>query len=112
MVLTKKDIELIKKHGYDDAFFVCEHDGWFLLKNSEGRCVFHNGTQCCIYEFRPEGCSLYPVVFDKDTNTMILDSECPQKNLFPRSKQKETQLRHLVSVLEGERALRKKIKNK
>jgi uncharacterized protein len=108
MILTSKDIETIKKLGYTDGFFVSEKNRWLQLKNNKGRCVFHNGTLCTIYDDRPEGCVLYPIVFDKDHHKAILDSDCPQKHCFPLTKDKSQQLNKLIQVLEKERTERKK----
>lgn len=112
MVLTNQDVQRIKKEGYDVGFFVKEHQGWLRLKNSQGRCVFHNGIKCTIYPSRPEGCILYPIVFDKDTDSAIYDSECPMKHCFRLTGAKTRHLSALVTVLEKERIERRKVKNK
>lgn len=106
MLLSSRDIENIQKIGYDRQFFVSEHKGWLQLKNHQGRCVFHNGTQCTIYFQRPEGCTLYPVVYDKDNDSAILDNECPQKHCFSLSKTKSQQLHNLILILEKEKTER------
>jgi Fe-S-cluster containining protein len=108
MVLSYHDIENIQKMGYNRKFFLSERNGWLQLKNHQGRCVFHNGTRCTIYHQRPEGCTLYPVVYDKDNECAILDSECPQKNCFVLEKSKIQQLFDLISALQHERTQRKK----
>jgi Fe-S-cluster containining protein len=107
MILTYHDIENIEKKGYDRNYFITEHDGWFMLKNKNSRCVFHNGTLCTIYHERPEGCTLYPVVYDTDDACAILDDECPQQQCFPLTKPKESQLHALVRILEKERMQRR-----
>jgi Fe-S-cluster containining protein len=112
MILSYRDVENIQKQGYEQIFFVTEHEGWLQLKNAKGRCVFHNGTRCTIYHQRPEGCTLYPVVYDKDNKKAILDSECPQKHRFPLEKSKIQQLFGLISTLERERNQREKQKKK
>jgi Fe-S-cluster containining protein len=106
MILSYRDIQRIQKLGYDLEFFVHEYKGWLQLKNNMGRCVFHNGTGCTIYRQRPKGCTLYPVVYDKDNRCAILDSECPQRHWFSLSKVKENQLKALVLILEKERIQR------
>lgn len=111
MVLTYHDIEIITKVGYDQTYFVTERSGWFQLKNSHGRCIFHTGDACSIYEHRPEGCTLYPVVYDNDNQCAILDSECPQRQLFSLGRGSVRKLTTLVSTLQYERAERKKFKN-
>ena len=107
MVLTYRDIENIQKMGYNRQFFVSEHKGWLQLKNHQGYCVFHNGKQCTIYLQKPEGCTLYPVVYDKDNDSAILDDECPQQHRFLLSKVKSKQLHNLISILEQERTERR-----
>ncbi len=111
MVLTTRDIQTIEKAGYEARIFVSERNGWLQLKNSKGRCVFHNGTICTIYDHRPKGCVLYPVVYDKDSGCAFLDSECPQILCFPLSKTKEQQINILVHHLEKERRERMQKKN-
>jgi Fe-S-cluster containining protein len=111
MVLSYRDIENIQKMGYDRQFFVSENKGWLQLKNHQGHCVFHDGTRCNIYYHRPEGCTLYPVVYDKDSNGAILDNECPQKHCFSLSKAKSRKLDLLISILEKERTERTQSKN-
>ena len=111
MVLSYNDIENIQKMGYDHQFFVSERKGWLQLQNNNGRCVFHNGTRCTIYDNRPEGCTLYPVVYNTDANSAILDNECPQKQYFSLSKAKSQQLDNLISQLEKERTERRQSKN-
>ena len=103
MILTSHDIQTIQNMGYQYDFFVVEHNGWLQLKNRKGRCVFHDGTVCSIYPQRPKGCTLYPVVYDKDNACAILDWECPQRHCFSLSKRNIQQLAMLVRILENER---------
>jgi Fe-S-cluster containining protein len=112
MILSYRDIENIQKMGYDREFFISESKGWLQLKNNNGRCVFHNGKRCTIYYHKPEGCTLYPVVYNKDNNCAILDNECPQKHCFSLSNTKSQQLNFLISLLEKERTERKNRENK
>jgi Fe-S-cluster containining protein len=108
MILTKKDIQTIQKLGYAFDFFVQEENRWLQLKNHQGRCVFHNGTICTIYDQRPKGCMLYPIVYNKDFQKAILDSDCPQRQCFKLTKEKSVDLHRLIRMLEEERAERKK----
>jgi uncharacterized protein len=112
MILSYRDIETIQQKGYDYRFFVTEHDGWLQLKNNNGRCVFHDGTCCTIYHQRPVGCTLYPVVYDKDNNCAILDEDCPQKQCFPLEKSTIQHLLDLISTLEHQRDMRQKQKRR
>lgn len=107
MPLLHKDIEQIKRLGFDTNFFVTESNGWLQLKNKDGRCVFHTGIMCSIYEDRPEGCKLYPIIYDKGTKRAIFDKDCPHRDKFQMSKSTIKQLYDVVSKLEQERAERK-----
>lgn len=82
MLLTQNDIQTIEQHGYTQDFFVKAHNGWLQLKNKHNRCVFHNKKHCTIYPYRPTGCRLYPIVYQKDDNTAIIDAECPHPTYF------------------------------
>jgi len=34
--------------------------------------------KCKIYEYRPLGCRLYPLIYDPKTDSVIVNEECPQ----------------------------------
>ncbi len=112
MILSLHDIDRIKRLGFDTNFFVTERDGWLQLKNQDGRCVFHNNIMCTIYKDRPDGCKLYPIIYDKDKKHAIFDKDCLQKDKFHLSNSITKQLYDIVSKLESERAERKKFKRK
>lgn len=106
MLLSDTDIKRIEKLGFLCDFFVNSCDGWLQLKNRDGRCVFHDGMKCLIYEHRPAGCQLYPIIFDKDNNCAILDEECPYRTKFFITQSLRKKLFHLVSRVISERSLR------
>ena len=110
MVLTNHDIDTIQKLGYEYQFFVTKHNEWLQLKNTHGHCVFYNGTECGIYPYRPKGCTLYPIVYDKTKNRAMLDNECPQRHCFSLSSLKQQELKNLINTLEKERRNRKQAK--
>ena len=112
MLLSYQDIERIKRLGFDTNFFVTGRGGWLQLKNQDGRCVFHSGVMCTIYENRPDGCKLYPIIYDKDKKHVVFDKDCPQRDKFHMSKSITKQLYDLVSKIECERAEQKKLKMK
>lgn len=66
--LSDKDIDTIKKKGYDEKLFTefDMHINDFVLKNKDENCVFLVKKQgkyhCMIYKARPETCKLYPFV--------------------------------------------------
>ena len=108
MLLSHQDIERIKRLGFDTNFFVTGRDGWLQLKNQDGRCVFHSSIMCTIYENRPDGCKLYPIIYDKDKNCAVFDEDCPHRHRFKRSNNTKQQLYNLISKLEVEKVQRKR----
>lgn len=82
MLLSNKDVEKIKNLGYAVNYFVENKKDWLKLKNKNGRCIFHDGTICLIYDKRPEGCKLFPLIYDEEYKYAILDEECPYKDNF------------------------------
>ncbi len=48
-------------------------EGYALLRNRQGHCVFFNSQErrCDVYSFRPSGCRVYPVVFDEDRGVVV-----------------------------------------
>lgn len=108
MILSDKDVKRIQNLGYKHDFFVNKQDGWLQLKNQNGLCVFHDGNNCLIYENRPEGCRLYPIIFDKDKNSETLDIDCPHRDRFLITDELKKQLYSLVSRVELERNKRMK----
>jgi Fe-S-cluster containining protein len=111
MPLSYKDINRIKSLGFNTNFFITKKNGWVQLKNKNGRCVFHTGVVCTIYKDRPEGCKLYPVIYDKDEDCAILDIDCPHRENFLKSEKIIKKLYCVVSKLENERTDRRKMKN-
>jgi len=79
MLLSREDIERIKKLGYSETDFVEEYLGFFQLKNIDGHCVFYDPetTLCKIYNERPQGCRFYPIIYDLDNEQCIVDNYCP-----------------------------------
>ena len=107
MFLSYKDIEIIKNKGYDEDFFVRKKNSWLLLKNKNRRCVFHDGSKCLIYESQPEGCRLFPLIFDDDYKIAVVDEECPYKKSFKFHSDDIERLNELIDRLKSERQMRK-----
>ena len=103
MVLSNQDIQTIERLGFSSGFFIQNNNGWLQLKNRQNRCVFHNGEYCIIYENRPLGCKLYPLVYQEDTHKVIFDAECPYTHQFTLTTTKQKQLIDLVNTLRTER---------
>ena len=105
MMLTEADIKRIESLGYE-GFYV-EKDGFLVLRNVNGRCIFLGDDGLCrIYENRPEGCRYYPFVFDISSETVIRDSDCPYSNEFPEPDGNE--VRALAERIMRERLMRMK----
>jgi predicted GIY-YIG superfamily endonuclease/Fe-S-cluster containining protein len=102
MALSNRDIERIKNMGFDEDFFVIKRGRWLQLRNEDGRCVFHDGELCTIYEHRPEGCRLYPLIHNG--NRVVLDKECPYKDEFEIDKGAIKRVHRLIKQLEHEKA--------
>jgi Fe-S-cluster containining protein len=88
--------------GFSEDFSIVKKNGNRQLKNLSGRCVFHNGLQCTIYDHRPEGCRLYPAIFDEDTGETDLDSYCPHHGKFQLSPSISRKVIKLVEKLDLE----------
>jgi len=82
MPLTRFDIERISKQGYRIKDFVVKRKRERRLKNRDGRCVFLGDDGCIIYSFRPEGCRLYPLVYDEDDGKGVIHDFCPYGREF------------------------------
>jgi hypothetical protein len=92
MLLSTKDIEKLIIKGYSIEFFT-RHDnkGYIILKNQNGHCVFfdENKKKCIIYNDRPTGCRLYPIIFD-ETKGIIIDKICPSNKSWTKNRKKTT----------------------
>jgi Fe-S-cluster containining protein len=83
MPLTKRDIERIKNLGFVEEHFVDRRGRIPRLKNIDGHCVFLDPTtnSCIIYPDRPEGCRLYPLVYEEKSNRVSVDFLCPKADM-------------------------------
>lgn len=82
MLLTYLDANRIVKLDYEINDFAEKKDGYWQLKNVNGRCFFLNGGLCRIYKYRPYGCRLYPLTFNLGTGKTMLDELCPYRLEF------------------------------
>jgi uncharacterized protein len=82
MLLSKDDIKRLVKKGYNKKFFLrYDKKGYAQLRNLKGFCVFYDTEkkQCVVYNDKPLGCSVYPVILDVDVG-VIIDSICSSKD--------------------------------
>jgi Fe-S-cluster containining protein len=108
MALSEEDIRRIESLGYERESFAVESKGLVILKNAHHRCVFHDGTRCTIYEARPKGCRLYPVVFAEYSGRAIMDHLCPFWSEFSRTPEISHESQDLHRMLIEEARKRKK----
>jgi uncharacterized protein len=111
MLLSKKDIARLRKKGISQSFFVrYDKDGYALLKNSDGYCVFYDlvKRRCRIYFDRPSGCKVYPVILDESSG-IIVDSICHcASSIGEREKQlKGEKVIKLLDVIDCEAQIRR-----
>jgi len=104
MPLSSLDIARIKDLGFSEDFFILKKNGSRQLKNVSGRCVFHDGQRCVIYDHRPEGCRLYPAILSEEIRTVVLDSYCPHHEQFQLTPSTSREVTRLVRSLDAEKA--------
>jgi hypothetical protein len=103
MPLTIRDIRRIVKKGFKPGDFIVRKNGERRLRNLEGSCVFLKEGTCEIYSFRPEGCRLYPLIYDWSKNRAIIDQACSHREEFKIKQSRSKQLRELVKRIKREK---------
>ena len=79
MLLSKEDVERLERVGFSrEDFTSIGEEGLMRLRNVREWCYFYNPTEktCQVYEDRPLGCRLYPVIYSIDEG-VIADELCP-----------------------------------
>jgi len=108
MPLTEEDARRLEARGFARAKFARTDDGWLRLRNEKGQCVFLGPGGCTVYAERPEGCRLYPLVWDADAQRAVLDAEtCPFTREFSVTPAQHAAVRSLVQRLYAERDARR-----
>jgi Fe-S-cluster containining protein len=80
MPLTEEDIKRIESLGYSRNDFAIKVDGVYRLRNVNGRCFFlSRDNRCRIYDHRPIGCRIYPVIYDLEKG-VVVDEICPKRD--------------------------------
>jgi Fe-S-cluster containining protein len=88
MILSERDIRVILDNTEylksKNEFTSINPEGRYQLRNLDGYCFFFNPTtkKCKIYDFRPQGCRFYPLVYDPIKKICIFDQECPHPKLI------------------------------
>jgi Fe-S-cluster containining protein len=98
MPLSDEDIRRIVALGHQQVMFTVERGEIKHLRNRRGKCIFL-GDGCTIYQDRPEGCRLYPVVYESVENRAVLDEGCPHRKEFRVTFKKSKQVSRLYRSL-------------
>ncbi len=104
MPLTEEDLKRIEKLGFKRTDFTVEVDGETRLKNKAKQCFFLKEGRCSIYEARPEGCRIYPLVYDVDAHKFVFDSVCLHGAEYKATREDKDRLKRLIRRLEREAA--------
>ena len=107
MPLTLADMERLTARGERlDAFSQPDEEdiGYIRLRNTEkGACTFlAPDGRCRVQADKPEGCRLYPFIYDMDRDRVLRDSFCPFNKEFDAPPGTEQKVRALVARLEAE----------
>jgi len=102
MPLTEDDLKRIEKLGFKRSDFTIEAEGETRLKNKAKKCFFLEDNRCKIYESRPEGCRIYPLVYDVDSHRFVYDPVCPHSTEFKGTREDKDRLKRLIRKLERE----------
>jgi Fe-S-cluster containining protein len=105
MTLTEADVRRLRARGHT-GFWRQTASGDLQLLNRSGRCVFLTAHGCSVYDDRPEGCRLYPLVLDTGRDVVRHDGFCPVADRFPISAHAAAQLRRSVETEAREAARR------
>lgn len=106
MLLSTKDIKRLEKKGYRRDFFVrSNEEGYLLLRNRQGCCVFYSAKdQCCnVYADRPAGCRVYPVIYDEEKG-VIIDNICQAQTSITEEEKtvRGRKVRRLLDLIDNE----------
>ena len=107
MTLTEADVTLLESAGFSD-FARLNPNGDLELKNRDGRCVFLEDGRCGVYDLRPDGCRLYPLVLDLGLDRVVRDDFCPHYEDFLIDPDRAARLRRSVARESTEAAKRRR----
>ncbi len=109
MELSSEDVERLMAVGYSTKEFVIVRGGVPRLRNVDGWCYFYSRAdkKCRVYEKRPLGCRVYPVVYVEGEGFAI-DELCPMGYTVSEKelKRKMQTLKKLLEKIDKEREMR------
>jgi len=86
MLLSEEDVERLESAGFSrEDFTSIGEEGLMRLRNVREWCYFYNPAEkkCQVYEDRPLGCRLYPVIYSIDEG-VIADKLCPMRHTISK----------------------------
>jgi len=104
MPLTEDDLKRIEKLGFKRADFTVDAEGEIRLKNVQRACFFLSEGKCSVYDARPGGCRIYPLVYDVDSHKFVYDPVCPHAVDFKATREDKERLKRLIRRLDRESA--------
>jgi Fe-S-cluster containining protein len=107
MTLTEADVAALRSTGAR-RFSRRNQDGISQLVNRDGHCVFLVDGSCSVYEHRPEGCRLYPLILDLDLDQVVRDDFCPWRDEFEFTAEDSAAVRESVAAEAREAAPRRR----
>ncbi|MDH5439866.1 MAG: YkgJ family cysteine cluster protein [Candidatus Bathyarchaeota archaeon] len=99
MPLSNLDLKRILQLGYRLEYFTVKTKEGCRPRNSSGRCVFLQEEGRGIYPHRPEGCRVYPLVYDESLMRVVIDSICPYGYEFEAEKNDVESLEDLIQKI-------------
>ena len=111
MLLSNSDVKRLEMIGYTRLKFVhYDKHGFASLRNRQGFCVFYDPRKhrCEVYEHRPAGCRIYPVVHC-EPDEVVVDDVCPRKDTVTAAElaRKSVEVRKLLRRIDSEAASRR-----
>ncbi len=104
MNLSNQDILKIFTKINPEFDFYYEKDGFLYLMNDNNQCIFYYAPdkKCTIHRYRPQGCRLYPFVYDN--GECVIDKDClNRENIKYIKKSKSKKVKKFIKLLEKER---------
>lgn len=104
MPLSEGDMARLEALGHARDDFSILDDEWVpQLRVVDGACFFLGADgKCTVYNDRPEGCRLYPLVWDRDAGRVIRDDFCPWSREFAVPASSEWDLMELLHTIRHE----------
>jgi Fe-S-cluster containining protein len=112
MPLSNADVKRLERLGFNSQkFMYYDRYSFVRLQNHNGFCIFYDVVKhrCKIYEHRPSGCRIYPVIYSEQEG-ITLDDICPMKNTVSNIEiqRKSKKIMELLRRIDKETSSRRK----